>query len=98
MWRSIHRGPNNDWPLGLCDYRSIDVDNDTIDNDIVFNEGGTENTLLYFNPNHRWYWKSDMDMDDIIVFRNAGSPGCEAPRKSFFYLWQRNMLQFVQTN
>ncbi|PVH89532.1 hypothetical protein DL98DRAFT_600828 [Cadophora sp. DSE1049] len=80
IWRLIRKGPNNDWSLGLCDYRTVDIENDLIDNDIVFYQGTTENTVLHFNPSHQWYWKPNMDMDDVIVFRNASSEGRDAPR------------------
>jgi hypothetical protein len=93
----IRREPNNDWPLGLWDHRTVDPENDLIDNDVVFNEGGTKNTLLYFNPNQQWSWKSNMDMDDLIAFRNASSEGREDPRM-FFRFWKKNILQSVQTN
>ncbi|KAH7071333.1 hypothetical protein BKA63DRAFT_555283 [Paraphoma chrysanthemicola] len=75
VWRLICPGPNNDWPLGLCDWRTVDIEDDIIDNDVVFEGNATENTLLYYNRKHQWYWKSDMGMDDVIVLCNASSDG-----------------------
>jgi hypothetical protein len=75
VWRLICPSPNNDWPLGLCDWRTVDIEDDIIDNDVVFEGNATENTLLYYNRKHQWYWKSDMGMDDVIVLCNASSDG-----------------------
>lgn len=71
------RGPSNDWPLALCDFRSIDTEHDVIANDIVVahGDGGIENSLLHYNKAHEWYYKSNMELDDLILFRQADSSG-----------------------
>jgi len=76
VWR-VMRGPNNDWPLAMCDYRSIDADHDVIANDIVVahGDGCIENSLLHHNKNHQWFYKSNMEVDDLIIFRQADSSG-----------------------
>lgn len=76
FWRVL-KGPSNDWPLAVCDYRSIDVEHDTIANDIVVahGSGSIENALLHFNQQHEWFYKSDMNTDDVIIFRQVDSSG-----------------------
>ena len=70
IWRLL-RGPNNDWPLALCDYRTVNPERDSLRNDIFFREEAGENMLLKYNNTHQWYYMSDQDVDDVIVFRNA---------------------------
>ncbi|KID60292.1 methyltransferase, partial [Metarhizium brunneum ARSEF 3297] len=82
VWRVL-KGPSNDWPLALCDYRSVDVEHDTVANDIVVahGDGYIENSLLYFNEKHQWFYKSDMDVDDLIIFRQTDSSGAKPSEK-----------------
>lgn len=72
VWRVL-RGPNNDWPLAVCDYESIDLDADTIDCDVIHEQYVGENILLFKNPKHKWYYLSNQGIDDLIVFRNVSS-------------------------
>ncbi|KAI1391820.1 uncharacterized protein F4822DRAFT_388518 [Hypoxylon trugodes] len=72
VWRVL-RGPNNDWPLAVCDYESIDMKEDTIECDVIHEQSVGENTLLFKNPKHKWYYLSRQGIDDLIVFRNMSS-------------------------
>lgn len=76
LWRVL-KGPTNDWPLALCDYRSVDVEHDTIASDIVVahGDGSVENSLIYFDKKQEWFYRSDMDIEDIIIFRQTDSSG-----------------------
>lgn len=69
------KGLNDDWPLAVCDYSSVDVDNDTTTNDAIHLERTEENWLLHHNSNQRWYYYSGMKEDDLLVFRNTDSVG-----------------------
>ena len=79
MWRPLI-GPNNDWPLALCDYTSLDVGHDIVTADLLHYNRVGENQLLYPNKNHRWYYIEDQQPDDIMVFRNIDSTGKRASR------------------
>jgi hypothetical protein len=72
VWKVL-RGPNNDWPLALCDYQTIDMENDTISSDVLHERSVGENVILHKNPKHTWYYLSNQDEDDLIVFRNVNS-------------------------
>ncbi|KAF4997491.1 hypothetical protein FGRMN_3855 [Fusarium graminum] len=74
VWKVL-RGPNDDWPLAVCDYTSIDVDDDTTTNDALHLRRTGENWLLYPSDKHRWFYQSSMEEDDLIVFRNTDSDG-----------------------
>ncbi|KAL9064144.1 MAG: hypothetical protein Q9161_009054 [Pseudevernia consocians] len=89
VWRPL-RGPNDDWPLALCDAETIDRSTDLRLSDVVhFNRVG-ENILLHANQAHRWYYMSAQDVDECIVFRNCDSSGLRArgshrPPKSYIH-------------
>lgn len=72
IWRVL-AGPNNDWPLGLCDYASIDPEKDTIPNDMLSRTAVGENELLFASPRHEWYYLSSQSVEEAILFRNAST-------------------------
>jgi len=76
------KGPNNDWPLALCDYRTVDLDEDAIANDVLFETAIGENELLFPSDSHQWYYLSNQQIDEVIVFRNAVCGTPQKPRKS----------------
>lgn len=91
VWRVL-QGPNDDWPLALCDYQSVDLDKDVVSNDCLHAASVGENWLLHANENHRWYYMSGQEEDDLIVFRNIDSEGL-LPRKHYTSLTSRQGSQ-----
>ncbi len=77
VWRVLS-DPPQDVPLGLCSYDSLS-DGDLIDCDAIFDpldgspEWGFPNYLLEYNPQHRWYYYSNMTRDEAIVFKTSES-------------------------
>lgn len=80
VWRVL-RGPNNDWPLAMCDFCHVNTEKDITPNDSLHYSRVGENSLLYHSDAHRWYYLSDMKEDDLIIFRNVDSEE-KKPRKS----------------
>lgn len=100
LWRPII-GPVQDNPLALCDAASVAPD-DLVTTDIHhFAEGNVETPRhtgviysLHHNPQHRWWYASDMQPDEVLLLkcydsRNDGrarfmphtgftNPGCPA--------------------
>lgn len=82
VWRALSGAPQ-DVPLGLCAWPSIEGE-DLIDCDAIFDplDGSAEwsfpNYLLAQNPNHRWYYYSDMTPDEAIVFKTSESDPARA--------------------
>ncbi|RSL45333.1 hypothetical protein CEP54_014317, partial [Fusarium duplospermum] len=74
VWRVL-AGPNDDWPLAVCDYTSVNIEHDITTNDALHINRVGENWLLYPNKTHRWFYLSGMEEDDLIVFRNTDSKG-----------------------
>ncbi|CZT15620.1 uncharacterized protein RCC_01465 [Ramularia collo-cygni] len=77
IWRPLV-GPNDDWPLALCDYTSIDLERDIVNGDLIYVERIGENQILHHNKRHRWYYIKGQQPDDIMVFRNEDSTGKRA--------------------
>lgn len=77
VWQVL-AGPNNDWPLALCDSASIDHVNDTIPNDVLHPHTIGENLLLFHNEKHEWHYLSGQEGDDLVVFRNSNSKTARA--------------------
>lgn len=79
VWR-VTQGPNNDWPLALCDFRTVDLARDAVQNRVVgTDDGASENYHLQKHAAHRWYYVSDQTTDEVIVFRNSCSEGRDKP-------------------
>ncbi|KAI1083672.1 hypothetical protein F5B20DRAFT_415377 [Whalleya microplaca] len=72
VWQVI-AGPNNDWPLALCDAQSVHLGDDVTPNDVLHETSVGENMLLYHNNAHLWYYIPNQQVDDLIVFRNSNS-------------------------
>lgn len=76
VWKPLV-GPNNDWPLALCDYSTIQP-SDVVPADVLHVDRITENQLLHPNDQHRWYYVENQQHNDLIVFRNTDSTGKRA--------------------
>jgi len=68
VWKPL-RGPITDWPLGVCDERSTDIQRDYIAADVVARDRFTENYQVFFNPNQRWYYLSLQEAREVMIFR-----------------------------
>jgi hypothetical protein len=77
VWRALSGAPQ-DVPLGLCAYPSI-AEGDLLPCDAIFDpldgspEWGFGNYLLAHNPDHRWFYYSNMTPDEAIVFKTSES-------------------------
>lgn len=67
------QGPGNDWPLALCDHRTIDHSSESVAADVVFHNRYTENERLYYSPKHEWYYFKDLRNDEVIMMRQTDS-------------------------
>lgn len=72
VWKPI-KGPLNDWPLAVCDTRSVDFQKDTIAGDIVFDDFVTENLQVFPSPQFKWYYLPDHNTWEAIIFKSADS-------------------------
>jgi hypothetical protein len=82
-WRAFSRGPQ-DWPLALCDGRSVGdaegisntlfvVDEfpvgDALTAPVVAEDQMIAATIFRHNPAHRWWYFSNMAADDVLLFK-----------------------------
>jgi hypothetical protein len=71
VWRPI-RGPLEDWPLALCDARSVSPD-DLIATDLIYKDRIGETYSVKYNPAHRWLYAPRMSRDEVLLFRSYDS-------------------------
>ncbi|HEY4044243.1 MAG TPA: CmcJ/NvfI family oxidoreductase, partial [Rhodopila sp.] len=81
VWRPI-RGPVLDSPLALCDARSFTND-DLIAADLVYKHVRGETSRVEFNPEHRWYYFSEQQPDEVLLIRVHDSKDDGRARLSF---------------
>lgn len=68
LWRPLC-GPVRDWPLAICDYRSVDQTTDAMPVDQVYPHLLAEGINYYYNSQHRWYFASDMSPDEAWLLK-----------------------------
>jgi len=76
------RGPVLDSPLALCDAQSF-TDADLIASDLVYPHLRGETSSVEYNPNHRWYYFSEMQVDAVVLIRVHHSSQDGRARPSF---------------
>ncbi len=81
VWRPI-RGPVLDSPLALCDARSF-TDADLIATDLVYPHVRGETSSVEYRPEHRWYYFSEMQPDEVVLIRVHDSAQDGRARLSF---------------
>jgi hypothetical protein len=81
VWRPI-RGPVLDSPLALCDARSF-TEEDLIATDLVYPHVRGETSSVEYKPNHRWFYFSEMQPDEVLLIRVQDSEDDGRARLSF---------------
>lgn len=86
MWKPL-KGPLNDWPLTVCDASTVDPQADLEAADLLYPDMVTENFQVYHRDTYKWFFLSQQDICEAMVFLQAdtgtnGQPG--VPHCSFF--------------
>ena len=68
LWRPI-AVPAVDWPLALCDYRSVDLEKDTFPVARISAESTGETMRVKYNENHKWKYLHGMTPDEIVLIK-----------------------------
>ncbi|KAI6026551.1 hypothetical protein BKA83DRAFT_4244877 [Pisolithus microcarpus] len=68
LWRPISH-PAVDWPLAVCDFRSLDTKTDLVPMALKFPDREGEVYGIKYNPDHRWVYKSAMDPEDFVLLK-----------------------------
>lgn len=75
IWKPL-RGPLYDYPLALCDGRTVVPEKDLEPQDIIDRNEVLENVHIYHRPQHRWHYLSGQQDCELLVFRQADTrPG-----------------------
>ncbi|MFC7817457.1 MULTISPECIES: CmcJ/NvfI family oxidoreductase [unclassified Streptomyces] len=69
-WRPLF-GPVRNYPLAVCDYRSLHVSADLVPTRLLFPDWlkDRETFSVKHNPDHRWYYWNGMSPDEVLVFK-----------------------------
>ncbi|KAJ7698866.1 hypothetical protein B0H16DRAFT_790089 [Mycena metata] len=68
LWRPISH-PADDWPLALCDFRSVDAANDVLPVALVYPDREGETLGVKFNPNQKWTYFSGVTPEELILIK-----------------------------
>nr|CCB84778.1 CmcJ protein [Streptantibioticus cattleyicolor NRRL 8057 = DSM 46488] len=70
VWRPLV-GPVRNYPLALCDYRSLDLTADLVPTRLRFPAWlkDRENYSVRHNPAHRWYYWGSLTPDEVVLFK-----------------------------
>jgi len=67
FWRPIGY-PVYNWPLALCDARSIDA-RDLVPTDLVYADKVGETYSFVHNANHRWFYFPELSPDEVLLLK-----------------------------
>lgn len=67
LWRPI-ANPAIDWPLGLCDYRSV-TKNDPFPVALIYPDYEGETLGIKYNPSHKWKYLHGMTPDEVVLIK-----------------------------
>lgn len=68
VWRPL-RGPVVDTPLAYADFRSVDTEKDLRPSELRYPTWTGETLAVYPNSNHKWYYLSNMTIDETIFLK-----------------------------
>jgi hypothetical protein len=68
LWRPISHAAY-DWPLGLCDYSSIDFKEDLVPSRLIYPDREGETFAVKHNPNHRWNYLRGMRPEEYVLIK-----------------------------
>lgn len=82
LWRPIHHVAL-DWPLALCDYRSIDRKTDLFPTALRYPDREGETSSVKYNPAHKWIYARGMTPEEVVLIKWYVS---NSPRLPFLLL------------
>mgnify|MGYP006955278394 FL=1 len=68
LWRPIHV-PALEWPLALCDYRSVNPEKDAIPVALIYPDREGETYGISYNPEHKWKYLKGMTPDEVVLIK-----------------------------
>ncbi|KAG1810578.1 uncharacterized protein BJ212DRAFT_583884 [Suillus subaureus] len=68
LWRPISHAAV-DWPLALCDFRSIDVEKDLVPVALIYPDREGETLGVKYNANHQWKYMKAMTPEEFVLIK-----------------------------
>jgi hypothetical protein len=68
LWRPISH-PADDFPLALCDYRTLNWDRDLIPTILKFETRDGETYRVRYSPEHRWKYVKGMTPEEAVLIK-----------------------------
>jgi len=68
LWRPILH-PAYDWPLTLCDYRTVDVKRDLEPTTLKYPDRDGETFGVKYSPEHRWKYLRGMTPEEFVLIK-----------------------------
>jgi len=72
LWRPISHAAV-DWPLALCDFRSVDFEKDLVPVAHVYADREGETFGVKYNPNHQWKYMKAMTPEEYVLIKCSDS-------------------------
>ncbi|KAI0940431.1 hypothetical protein AcW1_003629 [Taiwanofungus camphoratus] len=87
LWRPISHAAY-DWPLALCDFRTVDPKNDLVPTTLRYPDRDGETFSVRFNPSHKWKYLRGMEPDELVLIkcfdsRDDGKTASFTPHTAF---------------
>ncbi|KAH9476221.1 Hydroxylase/desaturase CTB9 [Psilocybe cubensis] len=67
LWRPIGT-PALEWPLAMCDYRSV-APGDAVPVALIYPEREGETFMVKYNPDHKWKYLRGMTPEEIVLIK-----------------------------
>ncbi|EEB92672.1 hypothetical protein MPER_08785, partial [Moniliophthora perniciosa FA553] len=68
LWRPISH-PALDWPLAVCDYRSVNSKEDLAPVELVYPDRVGETFGVKYNPEHKWKYLRGITPEEVILIK-----------------------------
>lgn len=68
LWRPISH-PALDWPLALCDFKSVDVEKDTFPVALIYPDREGETMGIRYNPNLKFKYFHGMTPEEFVLIK-----------------------------
>ncbi|EME42540.1 hypothetical protein DOTSEDRAFT_155389 [Dothistroma septosporum NZE10] len=72
LWKPL-RGPVQDWPLAVCDARTVKHERDVAEATILHQDRKNHNCQVHFDEDQQWYYLRHQDPHEVLVFRQYDS-------------------------
>ncbi|KAI0739350.1 hypothetical protein C8Q80DRAFT_1111275 [Daedaleopsis nitida] len=68
LWRPIAH-PAYDWPLALCDYRTVDRAHDLVPTALKYPDRDGQTSRVRYNPDSKWMYLRGMQPEELVLIK-----------------------------